>query len=496
MSTWKVLIIDDEAQPSEDAKSRYQRFRKLENEQYDGKKFQLVFATDVDESRTKLKQDRFDVILLDVRLVCWGDDQQGTLFKELFELADRRFTVGLVSSKWDTTSMQLVRDFLGSNTQVQVPLFFTFRDFESTAFAAIATQIVTHIRRQRSLYTLELPPDEPLRLLHISDLHFGSTDAVHTLASLANTSLLCDKIKSEWPKRDSMPAGPHIVVVTGDIGNTGHPDDYVQALVWFHNFANEFGWKLPTPRILLVPGNHDFSVPLCSAQCVGINANKSITHLELTILSKSLCAYAMQPFSEFAAKVSATRDAWGQAPLCSWTEFGFAEYGVAFSGFNTSKAADDKSWPLRCIDEADITKVNDAFKKMGVSSEGHNLFHVSLSHHSLVKYDPVREEISNSNECSTHFIRSSSFPPKLLLHGHVHQRWGALPNGNSQMVVAAPTPTMNPGHRAEDSPRGVNLLTLNRTGTVVRDINAKSLIHLEAGWCVNDLPNEKYFKCD
>lgn len=317
MNTWNVLVIDDNALPKSDPNSRYDRYQKLEEEHYDGKIFKLQFADSSDCARRLLKQERFDLVLLDVRLNQWGDDSQGQLFKELFDLADKRFTVALVSSEWDNSSIQLVRGFLSSHPHIRLPLFFTFRDFEGRAFAAIATQIVSHIRQQRGQHVLDISPDESLRILHLSDLHFGSEAAKRTLASEANTSLLCDKIKAEWPESLVSPAGPHIVVVTGDIGNTGHPSDYALALLWFQKFANELGWTTPTPRILLVPGNHDFSIPLCGAKSIGLKADGSLILQNPTELSEQLCAYANEPFRAFAKCISATPRAWDKAPLAS-----------------------------------------------------------------------------------------------------------------------------------------------------------------------------------
>src|SRR5687767_1948947 len=154
MSKWSVLVIDDEARDS--TSSRYQHYLKLQDIPHDQKAFDLKFSSEADEARRALRGGGADIVLLDVRLRHWGDDDHGVLFKELFKLADEFCVVALVSSAWDSSSMSLVRDFLVSHPQVRVPLFFTFRDFELGAFAAITTQLVTHLRRQRSLHTLDV----------------------------------------------------------------------------------------------------------------------------------------------------------------------------------------------------------------------------------------------------------------------------------------------------------------------------------------------------
>lgn len=492
MKTWKILVIDDNAEESDHEASRYQKYIRLEQEKYEGRQFNLVFAKNGDNARALLR-DNYDLVLLDVRLSKWGDDGQGTLFQQLFELADARFTVALVSSNWDTTSMQLVRGFLSAKPLVQLPLFFTFRDFENSAFAAIATQIVTHIRHQRRLYALNLQPNEPLRLLHLSDLHFGSDAVKDTLAGEPNIALLHDKIVGEWPERIGKgSAGPDLIIVTGDIGNKGDPRDYEDALDWLRKFAMLFGWSLPSPRILVVPGNHDFSIPLAAAQLISLNKQKSVVLSRTAKGREQLSTYAMQPFSDFAAKASTIWQSRGNAAVRSWIEVGFAEYGVIFSGINTSRTTSSKCWPLRHVEVDDIHEVNVAAKACAESLYADGLFHVMLSHHSLVKYSGVSEEIENADKCSEHLF-NNRLAPKLLLHGHQHGRWGALPMGNDFMLIAGPTPTVRPEGRPTDSLRGLNLVTLERSEGRVTSVTGQSIVRIDNRWSILPLPGKNAF---
>ncbi|MBS4068169.1 MAG: metallophosphoesterase [Sulfurimonas sp.] len=488
MNCWEVLIVDDEAKVSLDLSSRYIKYKKLENYEHSGRRFNLNFAQSADDARQLLANSRYYLVLLDVRLREWGDNDSGEIFQELFTIANENNTVGLVSSLWETTSMEVVRRCLVRNPKISMPLFFTFRDFENEAFAAIASQIVTYVRRQRSQYELELPPGAPLRLLHLSDLHFGSDVATHSLAGVANVTTLCDKIKQCWPAIDGCPAGPDLVVVTGDVGNTGHPDDYVRALDWFRGFAAEFRWPLPTPRILIVPGNHDFSIPLCATHLLQLKEDKSLHISSPTEYSKKLAVYSMLPFSQFAAQISSKANTWDNFPLCAWLEFGFAEYGIAFSGFNTSKRNDDNAWPIRVIESEDIAIIREGFLNNPNVTNLSEIFHVALSHHSLIRYTGAREEVTNERECSEDLL-GNTWSPQLLLHGHEHRRWGALPSGNDYMVVAAPSPTKTDTSDKNTTPCGLNLLELTRTDSIVSGVSGRSLVKLEA-WQVLDLPGK------
>lgn len=495
MSNWKVLVIDDEAEERNDSKSRYQKYNKLSSQLYDSRGFLLTFARDTDHARRMLKQqsNNYDIALLDVRLAKWGDDSQGTNFKELFRLASARYLVALVSAHWDHTSMDLVRDFLLHNPDIDQPLFFTFKDFEAGGLAAIGTQIVTFIRRKRSLYNLEMQPKSPFYILHLSDLHFGSKGTKKTLAGTPKINYLCDKIKAEWRQ------GPHIIAVTGDIGNTGHPDDYKLALEWFQGFSEQIGILLPSPRLLLVPGNHDVSIPLAGAQQLVLKSiNKGSEEKKQLDLKtpddkqiSPLTAYASQPFKEFAAKVSSTTGAWCGSPVGHWTEFGFAEYGVVFSGFNTSKQIGANSWPLRKIDDEDTDQVIRSFNERRLSGVDNGILHISLSHHSPVAYPGVREQVETSDIFINNFLQKA-LAPRLFLHGHQHRRWGAMPDGTRYMVIGAPSPSAI--NQPTDTPRGVNMLSLERDGSCVKKITAHSLVYLEPGWTLMNLPNINEFK--
>ncbi len=71
-----------------------------------------------------------------------------------------------------------------------------------------------------------------LRLIHLSDIHFGGEDAAATEAAVA----------AAWD------FAPHLTIVTGDLTLNGLPREFRAARSWLD--------RLPTP-ILVTPGNHD-----------------------------------------------------------------------------------------------------------------------------------------------------------------------------------------------------------------------------------------------
>jgi 3',5'-cyclic AMP phosphodiesterase CpdA len=70
------------------------------------------------------------------------------------------------------------------------------------------------------------------RILHVSDVHFGAVDAEATEAVVAFAAA----------------APPDLVLVTGDVTQSGRRREFAEAAAWLH--------RLPEP-VFVVPGNHD-----------------------------------------------------------------------------------------------------------------------------------------------------------------------------------------------------------------------------------------------
>lgn len=115
-----------------------------------------------------------------------------------------------------------------------------------------------------------LPP--PLRIHHISDIHTGPKSARRINAGGAGaTAARLARAAGEGPVRDSYlehveqrcatGTGPHLVIASGDLTETGQPREYAEARAFLGAVA---GLLQPHPdlgsgdaRVLLVGGNHD-----------------------------------------------------------------------------------------------------------------------------------------------------------------------------------------------------------------------------------------------
>jgi hypothetical protein len=119
---------------------------------------------------------------------------------------------------------------------------------------------------------------KPIRLLHLSDIHFSTRAAWDANPVLGHLS---DFIAGEVA--DGL--APDLVAITGDLAQAGAPDEYALARAWlgkvWPRLTRVRFEKLPRDRLLLVPGNHDVDRRRVTA---------SVQHIQ-----DGLLKYASQP---------------------------------------------------------------------------------------------------------------------------------------------------------------------------------------------------------
>jgi predicted MPP superfamily phosphohydrolase len=91
------------------------------------------------------------------------------------------------------------------------------------------------------------------QILHLSDLHFGSTDDAYnwydTLAQDLRYELGCDKLDA--------------LILSGDIANKSIQEEYIAAKQFIDDLSSEF--KLTPNQIIIAPGNHDLNWQISEA---------------------------------------------------------------------------------------------------------------------------------------------------------------------------------------------------------------------------------------
>src|SRR6267154_913611 len=86
-----------------------------------------------------------------------------------------------------------------------------------------------------------------MNILHLSDLHFGTTTQASTWSSQ-----LAEDLKREfgWQQIDAL-------ILSGDVANLSVPDEYTAARNFIDRLKREFHFG--AARIVIVPGNHDLN---------------------------------------------------------------------------------------------------------------------------------------------------------------------------------------------------------------------------------------------
>ncbi|MBK7759356.1 MAG: metallophosphoesterase [Deltaproteobacteria bacterium] len=89
----------------------------------------------------------------------------------------------------------------------------------------------------------------PVRVLHLSDLHFSAKTAWDSGTVLGRLAADVASLRAEVGEL-------HLVVVTGDIANFGTAEEYAQATAWLTGPLAQAAGVTPA-QIRVVPGNHD-----------------------------------------------------------------------------------------------------------------------------------------------------------------------------------------------------------------------------------------------
>jgi len=100
-------------------------------------------------------------------------------------------------------------------------------------------------------------------ILHLSDLHFGTTDDARIwyaqLAEDLRYELHCSHLDA--------------LIISGDIASKSTPDEYAAAHLFINRLSQEF--QLESQQIIIVPGNHDVNWQLSEAAYSRISVGNS-----------------------------------------------------------------------------------------------------------------------------------------------------------------------------------------------------------------------------
>ena len=471
-----VLIVDDRYDAPERA-AGYRSFADRFRRHSTLFELNLEFLAKPADLSSKLSSEQYSALLVDVRLDNWE-----VKLSDVLDVVDDSTPIALLSQFWnDTSSSEVTEAFRRPNCKT----FFHWDDIagvKTESAHGAMLQLIRIIAEHRRLdTTLNLGPNDPISILHISDLQIGGFDA--------ETANLEAVRASEKVHQYCNGKTPTFIAFTGDIVEAGYPHQFSKGLDWLRYFLELLRFpSLPSERIFLVPGNHDFCASLAGSSRLSLTKDKpSKLQLSPSIIDtqRDLATFALRPYNDFAHSVcrllpNAVYAKEGTLSQC-WFEARFRHLGVSFYGLNTCQPILDNCFPDRIVNSDELAFI--------VNGLGHALADqkkrtvvVGLGHHSPIT--AIKDQSVNNPEKFTTFFGSERMRTSIFLHGHTHERKIEYVSSDGYRLVRSCAPTLSKGEesRNPDTLRGFSLLTLDR-----KDGQVTELTGISFDWISGDL---------
>ena len=308
------------------------------------------------------------------------------------------------------------------------------------------------------------PVPRPIRVLHLSDLHFDATTTVE-----ARLQWLLDDLKQDggidFKELDYL-------VITGDFTDKACAEGFEKAYDFVSGLAKEF--NLSAERCIFVPGNHDVT-DLVDAytrrkDSAGLNDDEWMQEGRI-VVARDPQKYPLRfkPFSDgFFHKFL-------QRPYpADYVEQGMAipfwESGIQFLALNSSWQIDEFYRKRSGVNVGAVARaINTAQKQeaeareSGLLSPDQPLLRIALFHHAVAGPEQIKDVDFLGN------LQKNGV--KLILHGDVHkmQRDQVGYRHEKKMhVVGAGSFGARAMDRPEGSPRVYNAIEINRELSVAR----------------------------
>lgn len=306
--------------------------------------------------------------------------------------------------------------------------------------------------------------NDPIQILFLSDLQFGEKSKVNSI----NKSTLSDLMLREIPNYlSNRGIQIDLVVVTGDIAESGLPSEYEKATEWLKKLCVKLWSKFDPDRLLLVNGNHDYNLSINALNHFRFKYGS--TPLEMEQLKDEDClddytTMAFYPYKKFLDDITnETHD------NLTYYNDKFYHLGLRFLHLNVMESYNAKQSNTTLFDISDKT-FEDIIDKEQANYEG-NPFTIILSHAAPFElgYNNHTMEDNRWTQYATAFKR---FKKALFLHGHIHvedilNRIKLDPNA---LLYTSCTPTLLSDPEQTGITRGFKLVTLKRENKKVTEI--------------------------
>lgn len=383
--------------------------------------------------------------------------------------------VAVISSRWDSTNtVQMNEAWAQPNCQT----FLHWRDMKQGRSKGDIrypiVQITGMIARNKHLsLDLKLEPNDPIHIVHLSDLHMGGFD--DRRLSL-ETDMVVDHIL-----RATKSQPPEFVCISGDIAQLGLPDEYDAAEKWLTDLVQALKMPAPpNPRILLSPGNHDVCIPLGSAGYVEFKKDEKSKKIIKKIKNKEIAGtlryYGLSPFRNFLKRMTCCTllDDDDRDTDLAWVEDRFRHLGIFFYGLNTALPIRGFNTPGRELSADALSNIRRKISSFQNEENYKSSFIIGMGHHCPTSAASDRG-VSNFDEFNL-FYSGGEVSTDLFLHGHAHEQQLIFQqDGEARLLRSAAATLTKPANtRPHDTLRGLTLLRLERSNHEVIEVQGTS----------------------
>jgi GTPase SAR1 family protein/predicted MPP superfamily phosphohydrolase len=313
---------------------------------------------------------------------------------------------------------------------------------------------------------LQLPP---VRILHLSDLHFGANDD----ADVRLQPLLSDlKDRREGLGIESL----DYLVISGDLTNRGAYEEFERVHAFLSRLVKEM--KLTAERVIIVPGNHDLSwdedvYDWMQERKVDLSKLSPGSYVQQGkgFLVRDDARYPKR-FANFARFHHEFKQLeYSLKPEAQSLSVLFETTGIQFLALNSSWMIDEHHTGRSCVNDLarakglmEADKQIDDAKKANLMQEDSSVLRIAVWHHPATG----NEKIADDDFLEA--LRKADF--KLCLHGHVHEDRADLvgylhPTRKLYMAGAGSFGAVA-ADRPPSTPRLYNLIEIPRDHSLIR----------------------------
>jgi hypothetical protein len=467
-----VLVIDDQV----GRKSAYESCLERVNCAFKGKWILDVhFCSDLGSAAALARepgQPALAIVDMVLDSTDWTSTSVGLLDRRL--LAER-WPLLLVSGRFDERAALDRANLLlsGAAEKAMPSQFLLWSTIELASDSAVVAHQLTVIvdsllsrdTGQDLLFVKE--PEQPIDLLHITDAHFGK-------ASWDAGALMMLRAKLD----DYALEGADFLLLSGDIADQGTPSQYKAAGAYLNAIAHNGlvtardARRLPIDRVLMCPGNHDFSRSI--ALGANITGTKKFSLKAQPVAESTwIRSLAWSAYYDFEAEMAGHSAPWIEDPGFRLNAR-FKNAGVIFLELNVEKYAIE-GYQLGTTDIEIKSRFNAALARVSeIRKKGDCVIVVAHRHES--------DGWSSLAQMFDSFLGGlGSTGPVLLFCGHEHASRVSPECGDRALVVRGIPPVDGPSLPSKVLPV-VHYVRLERAGGQVSGVLVHAFHQERSSW--------------